>query len=176
MTAAWPSARLDRIARLRVLAAGLPGATVVETEVDAPFDRVWRWLSDLEHSVPTFDEDVSRLRVVRRVDDPLGGERLRIRTNSTAAGLWIPAILDVHLASGWCWMASRPQLYVVGMAAEPGGDRTRFALLEGLAFDLPRPVKSLARPLLAASRWRHRRHIPRDLAAIRREAGRPARQ
>lgn len=169
MTPTWPSARLDRIARLRVLAAGLPGAAVVEAHLDAPFDRFWGWLSDLERSVPTFDDDVSRLRVVRRVDDPLGGERLRIRTGNTAAALWIPAILDVHLAPGWCWMASRPQLYVVGMAAEPDGAGTRFALLEGLAFDLPRPLVPLARPLLAASRWRHRRHVPRDVAAIRRE-------
>jgi hypothetical protein len=161
----WPDAGLDRIARLRVLAAGLPGAAVVEARLDAPFDRVWGWVSDLERSVPSFDAGVRSLRVVRR--EPAGdGERLRIR--STAAALWLPVTFDVDLAPGWCWMASRPQAYVVGMAAEPDGDGTRYAHLEAVAFAAPRAVRPLLAPLLAASRARHRRHVSRDVAGIRR--------
>lgn len=166
-----PSSRLDRIARLRVLAAALPGTAVHEAVLDAPFEQAWAWVADLETSVPTFDADVARLRVVRREPHPLGGERLRIRTRTTAAALWIPGVLDAHLAPGWCWMSSRPQAYVVGMAAEPDGDRTRFAHLEGLAFNAPRPLHLLFRPVLTLSRWRHLRHIPRDVAEIARQVG-----
>lgn len=169
MSEAWPIARLDRIARLRVMAAGLPGTTVVETRIDRPFDEVWAWVSDLEVSVPTFDGDVKSLRIERGGDPDVVFQDLRIRTSSTAAVLWIPLVHDVKLARGWCWMASRPQIYVVGMAAEPDGDdATRFALLEGLGFAFPRPLRLLLWPILAASRWRHRRHIPHDLAGIRR--------
>lgn len=164
-----PSASLDRIARLRVLSAGLPGSAVVETVLDAPFDEAWAWVADLERSVPAFDSDVARLRVVRREPHPIGGERLRIRTRYTAVALWIPAVIDVHLALGWCWMVSRPQVYVVGMAAEPDGDRTRFAHLEGLAFNIPRRLQPLLRPVLAVSSWRHLRHIPHDMAGIARQ-------
>ncbi len=183
-----PEARLDRIARLHVLAAGLPGCVVVETVLDAPFDRAWAWLADLERSVPAFDRDVADLRVVRRrpadpatpAADPAGAgagavaERLRIHTRSTARMLWVPGVLDVDLAPGWCWMASRPQVYIVGMAAEPDGDRTRFAHLEGFGFRARGPVRQLLRPVLALSRWRHRRHIPHDVAAIARLVGEAA--
>ena len=177
----FPEARLDRIARLRVLAAGLPGTVVVETVLDAPFDRAWAWLSDLERSVPAFDRDVADLRVVRRrpaSDDGTGSgtraERLRIHTRSTGRMLWVPGVLDVDLAPGWCWMASRPQIYIVGMAAAPDGDRTRFAHLEGFGFRAQGPVRRLLGPLLALSRWRHRRHIPHDVAAIARLVGEAA--
>ena len=51
----WPEARLDRVRQLRVLGAALPGVAVVERVLDAPFDEVWSFLSDLERSVPMFD-------------------------------------------------------------------------------------------------------------------------
>ncbi|HEY3141722.1 MAG TPA: hypothetical protein VGJ86_11365 [Acidimicrobiales bacterium] len=164
----WPVARLDRIARLRALASGFQGGALHEAVLDAPFDDAWAWLSDLERTVPDFDEDVARLRIIRREPHPEGGERLRIHTRNTAIVLWMPTVLDAHLASGWCWMATRPLLYVIGMAAEPEGDRTRFAHFEGLAFQAPRLLQPVLRPVLAASRWRHDRHVPRDLAAIER--------
>lgn len=175
----FPSARLDRIARLHALAAGLPGCVVLETVLDAPFDRAWAWVSDLERSVPAFDSDVADLRVLRRrpLPDPVDGdgdgdsERLLIRSRSSARALWLTAVFDVDLAPGWCWMTTRPQVYIVGMAAEPDGDRTRFAQLEGVGIDAPGPVRLLVRPLLALSRWRHRRHVPHDLAAIARLVG-----
>jgi hypothetical protein len=69
-------------------------------------------------------------------------------------------------------MATRPQAYLVGMAAEPDGDRTRFAHLEGFGFHAPRPLQSLLRPVLALSGWRHRRHVAHDVAAIATRVGR----
>lgn len=172
---AWPGpeASLDRIARLRVLAAGLPGCVVEETVFDGPIDDVWPRIADLERSVPAFDEDVRRLRVRSRraaAAGPDEAERLRITSHQTWRGLWVPGSFDVDLAPGWCWMVSRPQAYVVGMAAEPiAGDRTRFALLEGVAVAVPgplAPLRALLRPIEAVSHRRHRRHIPRDLAAL----------
>lgn len=160
----WPAARLDRIARVRALAAGLPGTWVEERVIDGSFEHTWDFVADLERSVPLFDSDVSRLRITRRQ-----GTRLRVRTVSSWRFLWFPASFDVELEPGWCLMRSRPQAYVIVMAAEPAGEgRTRFAQLEGVAVPAPRRLGHLLRPLLAASRWRHRRHIPHDIAAIER--------
>ena len=53
----------DRVRQLRVLGAALPGVAVVERVLDAPFDEVWSFLSDLERSVPMFDHLVGSLRV-----------------------------------------------------------------------------------------------------------------
>lgn len=157
----WPVARLDPVARLRVLASALPGVVVQERLVDAPFGDVWDFVADLETSAPAFDRDVSRVRVVRS-----SGDRLRI--HAWAPGVPVPLPFDVTLRSGWCWMVSAPRLYVVGMAAVPAGEHTRFAHLEGLVVGGPRPVRRAAAPLLLASRARHRRHVARDLDGIER--------
>lgn len=167
----WPTATLDRIARLEVLAAALPGVAIAETELDAPFEQVWQMLTDFERAVPAFDADVARCRVVERRGDPGGTEKLRLVSYQSARVLWLPAVFDVDLSPGWCWMVSRPQAYVVGMAAEPDGERTRFAHLEGLAIKMPWRFRAVLRPLLAGSRWRHQRHVRRDLAGMRRLVG-----
>jgi hypothetical protein len=152
----WPTARLDGIARLRALAAALPGTVVQERLIDAPFDTVWDFVSDLEVSAAEFDRDVARVRIVRA-----SGERLRI--HSWATGVPVPLPFDVTMRPGWCWMVSDPRLYVVGMAAVPAGDRTRFAHLEGL-------VGRFLTPVLPLSRWRHQGHVARDLDGIERGA------
>ena len=162
-----PVASLERIARLRVLAAALPGVDVQERTIDAPFDVVWSWVADLERSVPRFDADVAKLRVLER-RGPAGDERLRIRAAGPAKLLWLPWTFDVDLQPGWCWMVSKPQTYLVGMAAEPFGDQTRFAHLEGIGFAGPRLLQQVARPLYSLSRWRHTKHLPHDLANIAR--------
>ena len=70
----WPTVELDPIARLRVMSRSLPGVAMAERTFDAPFDEVWGFVSDLETSVPQFDTDVRRLRVLSR-----DGESLTIR-------------------------------------------------------------------------------------------------
>jgi hypothetical protein len=155
MSAAWPAARLDPIGKLRALEASLPGVAMRERVIDAPFDDVWGFVSDLETSVPEFERDVARLRVVRAAGDQL-------RVHSWSPGVPVPLAFDVTLRPGWCWMVSTPRLYVVGMAAVPAGERgerTRFGHLEGFV---------TGGPLLRLSRWRHRRHVPRDLDGIER--------
>ena len=111
---AWPTATLAPAARLRALSAGLPGTVVEERVLDAPFERVWGFVADLERSVPTFDRDVASLRVTSR-----RGTRLRVRTTGSWRMAGLPLAFDVDLEPGWCWMVARPRLYVVGMAAAP---------------------------------------------------------
>jgi hypothetical protein len=158
----WPQARLDGLARLRVLAAGLPGTFLHERHLDHPVDDVWAVAADLEGAVPRYEPDVSSLRIRRR-----DGDRLDV----VAHGPWWmgkrPVGFDVELRHGWCWMvARRPQVYVVGMAAEPEGEGTRFGHLEGVVLPSPRWAAPAVRPLLALSRFRHRHHVPHDVDGI----------
>jgi hypothetical protein len=162
----WPQAALGHIARLRALHAGLPGTWIEERTIDAPFERVWGWVADLERSVPSFDVDVASLRIVDR-PTPTG---FRVHTRSSWRALFVPVAFDVDLEDGWCWMVSRPHMYVVGMAAEPDGARTRWAHLEGIALGGP----ALLRPVLSLSNWRHRRHIGHDIDGIVRAVTSPA--
>lgn len=154
----WPVATLDPVGRLRALAAGLDGVAIEERRLDAPFDDVWGFISDLEHSVPTFDRTVASVRILET-----RGEKLRIRAGSTRHHGYVPLTFDVDLRPGWCWMVSRPQLYVVGMAAVPDGSGTRFAHMEGLTL----PWTPL-RPLLHRFARRQAGHVRSDLDGIER--------
>lgn len=159
--APWPTASLAPRARLRALAAGLPGAVVQETVVDAPFDAVWGFIADLERSVPTFDDDVRALRIVER-----DGTRLAARAASSWRVGRVPLSFAVDLEPGWCWMVARPHLYVVAMAAEPDPDdpgRTRYAHMEGIALR-----HRLLAPVARLTRLHTRRHVRGDVAGITR--------
>jgi hypothetical protein len=160
----WPTVELDRVAQLRVLSRALPGVALVERTIAAPFDVVWDFVSDLPNAVPRFDRDVASIEIVEH-----HGDRLKIISRPPIVP--IPVRFDVELREGWCWMVARPQLYVVGMAAVPDGDRTRFALLEGIAIASSASLRSMLAPISAISRWRHRRHLPSDLDAIERALG-----
>ena len=70
---------------------------------------------------------------------------------------------EVELHDRWCLMRSR--LYLVGMAAAPHGERTRFVHLEGLPHRGASPLRIL-RPLL-------RRVVAADVDGIARELARP---
>ena len=164
MSDGWPSATLGTVARLRALQAGLPGTWLEERTLAAPFDRVWSWIANLEESVPTFDHDVAELKVTEQVTPT----RFKVRSRSSWRALFAPVNFDVDLEAGWCWMVSRPHLYVVGMAAERAGDRTRYAHLEGIALGTSGPLRPLLGPVLGISSIRHRRHIAHDIDGIAR--------
>ena len=145
----WPAAQLDQIARLRLQVEASPRLVGVEQVIDAPFDAVWRWIEDLESSVPEFDRSVRRLRVVER-----DGADLEL----TASGFGAPVGMrfTARLEPGLCVMRAR--VYFVGMAAVADGDRTRFLHVEGV----PLPgVGRVARPFV-------RREVRSDLANIAR--------
>jgi hypothetical protein len=119
---AWPEVVLDPVSKMRAIAEGLPYCAVRETVFDAPFDRVWDFISDFERNTAQIEGAVLRVEVLER-----SGETLRIRSRMIT-GFWIEA--DVVLRRGWCLMSSRTGQ--IGMAACPEGDaQTRFIHFEG---------------------------------------------
>jgi hypothetical protein len=151
----WPTARLDPVARMRALASALPHVAIDETVFDVEFDRLWQYVSDLEHSTPQYEAAVSRARVLSRhpetppvSDDPETdgatpptGERIELETRAPFGGPWMR--FDVVLRPGWCLMRSR--FGEVGMAARPEAPgRTRFIHFEGARW-----LGRLGRPLFA---------------------------
>ena len=158
MSGAWPTATLGPVARARALAASIPSAAWAEEILDAPYDATWRWVRDLEVSVPLFDSQVKRLQVIeRRAED--GAERLRIKAWSMGIGL----PFDVRLEEGYCLMQARARLYLVVMAAEPHDDgrKTRFFHVEAI----PLPGLGLMRRAIA-------RGVRADIAKLTRLARR----
>ncbi|MFI0805941.1 hypothetical protein [Streptomyces echinatus] len=118
----WPTTDLDPVRRLHVLAAGIRGAHVTEAHVDAPFERVWSLLGDLEGGFGQVVTDMERLRVVRRQ-----GERVEALTRSRYG---MRARLRGVQRPGWCWLQSR--FLLIGVAAAPEGPGTRVAFTGGV--------------------------------------------
>ena len=152
----WPTVELGNVRRMRVLGATIPNARMAESIIDAPFDRVWSWFSDIERSVPAFHGQVRRLRIRRRT-----GDQLKMLTWQGPGGL-VPMPFDVLLErNGWCLMISPARLYVVGTCAEPVGDgQTHFAVLEAM----PRRLGRLAAGSIG-------RHVRGDVQRIGRVLG-----
>lgn len=128
---------LDPIARLRVIAAGLPEAAFVETILDAPYASVWRVASDLEQGASKFESAVQALEILQRQ-----GERLQVAVLTSDGGR---LLMEVILRDGYCLMQSEP--VAIGMAARPEGQRTRFAHFECLR---GRPADAAAETKLMA--------------------------
>ncbi|OLB81855.1 MAG: hypothetical protein AUI14_01860 [Actinobacteria bacterium 13_2_20CM_2_71_6] len=122
MTGSWPVADLDAIARLRVLAAGVRGATVVERTIAAPGDVVWGTMADLEGGFGRFQPDMRHV-VVESID----GDHIVALARSRFG---MRARLRGVLRPGWCWLQSR--FLLIGMAAVADGAGTRVALTGGL--------------------------------------------
>jgi hypothetical protein len=118
----WPTADFDPIRRLRVMAAGVSGAQVVEEVIPAPFEVVWPILSDLENEFGTYEIDMTHV-LVERSEDRITALRARGR-------LGFRARFDVDLQPGWCWMQSR--FLLIGFAATPAEGGTLVATTGGL--------------------------------------------
>ena len=131
----WPVADLDAVARMRVLAAALPGAFLAEAVVDAPFDRVWAVAADLEGELPRLLRNVRTVRIVQ-----VEGENL---VADITGHFGLRDTFDVVLRPGWCVMQSGR--VVGGMAAVAAGGGTRFAFLGALRVPGTRPAGPLLR-------------------------------
>lgn len=114
---------VDPVTRLRIMAAAIPGARVVETVLPAPFGAVWAVMSDLEGEFGRFQPDMRGVRVLR-----VTGDRVEALARSKYG---LRAHFRGVLRPGWCWLQSR--FLIIGMAAapEPGGG-TRVALTGGV--------------------------------------------
>jgi len=151
----WPSASLDPVRRLHVVAAGLPNAGIGEVDLDVPYAEAWSWLMDLEHSIPRFDTVVERVRITGT------DGRGRLRMRAWQRGLPVPMPFLVTVEDGWCVMQARARAFAVLMAARPTADgRTRYAHAEAV----PIPGTGFLRPRL-------QRMVEADLARLRRNVG-----
>jgi len=117
--AADPAVGLDPIVRLRVLAAALPGSTLVSRELGAPFAAVWTVVEDLERFSPLYEPAVAEAMVELHA-----GRRVLHLTYTDG---WREECI-VRLAPGWCLMQS-PSV-VVAFAARPTARGTLLAHLE----------------------------------------------
>jgi hypothetical protein len=157
----WPVASLDPIRRAKVLAATIPSAAYHHGVIDAPYRMVWPWVTDLEHSTPSFDSQVDRVVIHRRLEE---GDITRLRMTATSHGVPLP--FRVRIEDGFCMMRGQARLYLVVMAAVPeaGGERTRFLHMEAI----PLPGTGLVRRFI-------QREVDSDFANLKRlaEAGFP---
>ncbi len=134
MNQLWPTADLNPIRRLQVMAATIPGTVLAGTVIPEPFDRVWAVASDLEVELPHLVRDFRTVHITAGY-----GERLELRARGY---LGQRARFDVLLRPGWCWMQSR--FLLGGMAAAPHPDGTSFAFLGGIRL----PGVRIARPVI----------------------------
>ena len=132
MTDAVASADIDPIDRLTILAAALPGATVRQRHIGAPFDAVWRVVADMEHATPRYEPGVAHVRVIER-----HGELLRVLVQDTGGR---EEMMDAKLRPGWCLMQSAT--LVIAFAARPVGSQTLLAHLEHRRAQTPRRGRS----------------------------------
>jgi hypothetical protein len=115
-----PAESLDPVARLRVLAAALPGAVIAERTLAATFDQVWRVVTDLERMVPRYESSVKAIKVVDRQ-----GQNAEVVATLRDGDV---EVMDVRMVPGWCLMQSEST--VVAFGARPEGHRTVLAHLE----------------------------------------------
>lgn len=137
MNPTWPTAELDPVRRLRVMAAGLHAVMYADAHIDLPTEEVWAVAHDLEgelpHLVPTLRAFHCR---------PVGPDRQQAWAYGPFGHT---ARFDVLMQPGWCLMQSR---YVVGgMAAVQEGSGTRFAVLGGLRRPWSAPFQRALSPL-----------------------------
>lgn len=139
---------LDRVRRLHVMAAGIPGAHVVEAVLPAEFDHVWPVMADLEGSFGVFQPDMRDVRV-----ESVVGDRVTAYARSKYG---MRARLHGVLRPGWCWLQSR--FLIIGMAADPAPNAsgTHVALTGGVRV----PGRAAIVPLGA------RRELRRALARL----------
>lgn len=131
----WPVADLDAVRRLRVMAAAMPGAVVVETVIPASFEAVWAVVSDLEHEIPRLEWHVRSLRITR-----MDGDRLEALVHGP---MGIRDRFSGVLRPGWCWMQG--QALSIGMAGVSMPDGTIFALAAGLRIPGARILRPVVR-------------------------------
>jgi hypothetical protein len=123
MTDNWPQADLDDVRRLRVMAAGIPGAAVTERVFDRPLSTVWDLMWDQGRKLADLQPDMRSITILE-----VDGDQVSLLARSHYG---FRARLHGTVRPGWCWLQSR--FLLIGMAATPEPDgRTRVALTGGI--------------------------------------------
>ena len=144
----WPVADLDPVRRMRVLASALPGGGFARLRIEAPVERVWHYLADLDRSIP---ELIGFLR------------RFELRDDGTAIATGLlgnRGRFQVDLRDGWCVMQDR--FVVGGFAATPDGPAGEATLLAGCGAVRTPGVRRVVPPALGD------RAVLRTLREVRR--------
>jgi hypothetical protein len=119
MTLDWPTAELDPVRRLRVLAAGVRGAHVTEQLIPAPLPVVWAALTDFEGDFTRVVTDMHRVTIENR--------DLRSVTLLAQSRFGFRARLSGPVHDGWCLLQSRFLLVAIAAVAEdPANTRVAF--------------------------------------------------
>ncbi|MEU8436449.1 hypothetical protein AB0F18_26805 [Streptomyces sp. NPDC029216] len=108
---------IDDVRRLRIMAAGVRGAKVVERTLPAPFEEVWPVMSSLD-----FLPDLQHTRLLLT-----DGDRVELLARSKYG---FRAHLRGFRRPGWCWLQSR--FLLIGLAATPTPTGTHIALTGGV--------------------------------------------
>ncbi|MFI5713092.1 hypothetical protein [Kribbella sp. NPDC051620] len=124
MTDNWPDVQLDAVRRLRVLAAGIPGATVTERVYDTTPAHAWDLIWGDGRTFVEFQTDMKKVEWIER-----DGDRVRMQVRSRYG---MRARLQGTIRPGWCWLQSRFLLMGMAVAEEPDGGGTRVALTGGV--------------------------------------------
>ncbi|MCT2589302.1 hypothetical protein LHJ74_05030 [Streptomyces sp. N2-109] len=120
----WPTADLDTLRQLQVIAGAAKYPSYAERHFDVPVRQLWSVASDLERELPHI---VSGLRSFTILES--GGDRHSGRAVSVIGHR---ERFEVVLRPGWCLMQGR--VLTSGMAAVPEGEGSRFAFYSSARF------------------------------------------
>lgn len=170
----WPSAGLDPVRRLRIMASATH-AVFADAVTEHTPAQVWSVLSDLEGELPRLIPDIRAAHIraagaggaddllqdpaaaVPRPPDIAAVEAVSRTLEVVATGyLGQRARFHIALEPGWCWMQSR--FLLCGFAMTEEEDHTRYAFLGGFRVSGALPeARVLHRPGQAYARWVTRR-------------------
>lgn len=120
----WPTADLDPLRRLKIIASAAKYPTYAERHFDVPVEHLWRVASDLEGELPHIVSGLRSFTILESDGDRLSGRAV--------SSIGHREHFDVVLRPGWCLMQSK--VLAGGMAAEPEGEGSRFAFFSSLRF------------------------------------------
>lgn len=124
VNSSWPTAELDPVRRLKVVASASKHPVYAERRFELPLDQVWSVASDLQNELPLLISGLRSFTVAR----PLGGgDRLE---GHAVSAIGHRERFDIVLRPGWCLMQSK--VLSSGMAAAADGDGCRFAFYSSL--------------------------------------------
>ncbi|KUL26754.1 hypothetical protein [Streptomyces regalis] len=118
----WPTAELDAVRRLQVIASTAKHPAYAERRFDVPLEQLWPVASDLENELPLIVSGLRSFTVTQS-----SGERL---SGQAVGTLGYKERFDVVLRPGWCLMQGK--VLTSGMAAVADGDGCRFAFFTSL--------------------------------------------